>query len=251
MKIGIIGSGFIGSGLVNAILAKAKSEIEIAFISSQLKPDNIPSDLWRPYSKDLKSENTDLIIEATAPDFLETEIMHWLSRSSVMPLSLSAFARDDLYIKALNQAEKFGHNLYIPSGAAAGFDTLVSHKDEISEVIISTIKPPSALPENFQMGCQLSFSGSTREACLKFPRNVNSHAAIALATLGFDKTRSVVISDPTATKVKQTIVAKGSKVQFSFERESELSGVSGLTLVQSLLFSIKRAFPFKEKVVFC
>eukprot|EP00494_Astrolonche_serrata_P018071 UN18262 len=40
------------------------------------------------------------------------------------------------------------------------------------------------------------YDGPTRAVCAHYPRNVNSHAATALAGIGFDRTRSILIADP-------------------------------------------------------
>ena len=85
------------------------------------------------------------------------------------------------------------------------------------------------------------FEGSTREACKKFPRNVNVHAGIAIAGLGFDKTRSRIVADPDVKGNTHKIEVTADGVQFDIEVCSIPKGlVTGAYTPLSAFFTLKR-----------
>lgn len=85
------------------------------------------------------------------------------------------------------------------------------------------------------------FEGTARDICPLFPRNVNSHAAVALAGIGFDRTRSVLIADPALEVSIIELEARGGGVEISIRRENPMAGVSGVMTLMSSLASIGRA----------
>jgi aspartate dehydrogenase len=85
------------------------------------------------------------------------------------------------------------------------------------------------------------YDGPTRAVCPLFPRNVNSHATVALAGIGFDRTRSVLIADPSLEVSVIEITAKGHGVAMRIERSNPLKGVSGAFTLHSTLAAVCRA----------
>ena len=85
------------------------------------------------------------------------------------------------------------------------------------------------------------YDGPTRAVCPLFPRNVNSHATVALAGIGFDRTRSVLVADPALDVSVIELTARGKGVSMKIERSNPLKGVSGVFTLQSTLAAIARA----------
>ena len=85
------------------------------------------------------------------------------------------------------------------------------------------------------------YDGPTRAVCPPFPRNVNSHATVALAGLGFDRTHSVLIAKPLLDVSVIQITARGRGVAMKIERSNPLKGVSGVFTLNSTLAAITRA----------
>ena len=151
-------------------------------------------------------------------------------------LSVGALADPEVEARLVTAAEAGGSRLEILSGALAGLDALAAAKaGGLEAVTYRARKAPgawqgtpaaemvdlSSLSEPF---CH--FKGSAREAALRYPKNANVTAAIALAGLGFDETRVELIADPRAKGNRHELSAVG---QFgSFE-----SLVVGATLADS------------------
>jgi aspartate dehydrogenase len=85
------------------------------------------------------------------------------------------------------------------------------------------------------------YDGPTRAICPLFPRNVNSHATVALAGIGFDRTRSVLVADPSLEVSVIELTARGKGVAMKIERSNPLKGVSGVFTLHSTLAAITRA----------
>ena len=82
------------------------------------------------------------------------------------------------------------------------------------------------------------YDGPTRGICPLFPRNVNSHAAVALAGIGFDRTRSLFIADPGLDRSSIHLQARGQGVEMSLTRSSPMTGVSSQVVLNSIRSSI-------------
>jgi len=84
------------------------------------------------------------------------------------------------------------------------------------------------------------YDGPTRGICAEFPRNVNSHATVAVAGLGFDATTSTLIADPEATDATHQIVAEGDGTRLEIGRTSAIEGVTGSYTLDSIWGTIGR-----------
>jgi aspartate dehydrogenase len=83
------------------------------------------------------------------------------------------------------------------------------------------------------------YDGPTRGICPMFPRNVNTHAAIAYAGIGFDRTRSRLIVDPSWSDATVAIHAKAPGVDLKVERVEEITGVTGASTPASIYNTVQ------------
>ena len=82
----------------------------------------------------------------------------------------------------------------------AGMDALLENRDVWESVEVVMKKPPANVdcanvgidPDSIKKETVL-YDGPTRGICPKFPRNVNTHASIAYAGIGFDRTKVVAL----------------------------------------------------------
>lgn len=88
---------------------------------------------------------------------------------------------------------------------------------------VETVKSPTSLGRQDNRR-SVVYEGPTREACVHFPRNVNVHAAVALAGIGFDRTISRIISDPEVSTNAHRISLSGDGISITLDISSYAAG---------------------------
>ncbi len=247
-RIGLIGFGTVGAFVYEQIAAHPEWGLEIAFVASR-SAKNLPAGQEVPDLGDLSRFRTALVVEMAHPSVSAEFGESILRTTDYMPLSLTALADEALEARLRDTAQSCGTRLYIPHGAAAGLDTLSECRDIWDEVTVVMTKNPRNL--DFSEAPDLAsaaavrattlYDGPTRGVCAMFPRNVNAHAAVALAGIGFDRTRSVLIADPAVDASVIELSARGGDVALRIERSNPLKGVSGVLTMRSILGCIQRA----------
>lgn len=238
-KIAFLGGGKIGKTMAN--YAAEKKLAQIAFVYDPFAKDETIA--GAPIVKELtpeKFEGLDLVVECATAEVLEQFLEPVLSHCSFMAFSLTAFRNDELHAKAAALCEKYGHQMLLPHGAILGLDGIFDGRSVLTEVSIETIKNPKSLGREDTERTVL-FEGSTREAAGLYPRNVNVHAAVALAGIGFDKTHSKIIADPAVNTNTHLIHLLGQGIDFTITVSSfSEGGVSGKYVPLSACGSLER-----------
>ncbi|NND91144.1 MAG: aspartate dehydrogenase [Granulosicoccus sp.] len=154
-----------------------------------------------------------------------------LLRMGVDVISVSSGAlADERVSDELAQAAELGNaRLQLVSGAIGALDALSAASIESLEAVrYRGRKPPegwrgtaaeSIVDLDNVAGTVELFSGSAREAALRYPKNANVAATIALAGIGFDDTRVELIVDPDAVGNHHEIEASGRFGHFKFSVE--------------------------------
>ncbi|MCL1973585.1 MAG: DUF108 domain-containing protein, partial [Bacteroidetes bacterium] len=192
-----------------------------------------------PAGKDFAK--VDLVVEAALPQAVADYGRKILRHTDFMPFSLTALANRRLYNDFCYLAEAYRHRLFIPHGAILGLDGIFDGNRLWDQVEIVTTKNPKSLSRNDAEKCTL-FEGSAREVAQLMPRNVNVHAALALAGLGFDQTKSILVSDPGTIENTHRIMAKNADTVFEITIKSNpIGAVTGAFTPVSAYGSVKRA----------
>jgi len=257
LKIGLIGTGVMGSmiaraidqgrcvGQVVAVTDLDEGRARRLSVSLRDRPLVLaPGDLIRA---------SDLVVEAAAPaaipEILREVIRH---RKDLIVLSVGGLIdQEDL----LDQAVHEGSRIHCPSGAVAGLDAVRAAGVGIIEgARITTTKPPRGLagaPWFREKGIEPGslnepstvFEGSAREACRLFPQNVNVSAALSLAGIGPDRTEVRIVADPGVERNIHRIEVWGDfgrietlteNVPSENPRTSRLAALSAIALIQRL-----------------
>jgi aspartate dehydrogenase len=237
MRIGIIGGGVIarlvlehraelGAVAVAGILGRSEAsrggplaaEFGVPFVTSldalvALKPDAV-----------VEAASHDAVREYAAP-LLQAGI-------PVIVLSGGALCDDALRTKLERLAAEKRALLYVPSGGIGALDALkAACAAGVDEVEIAVTKPPAAwtgIPYVERLGVDLGrlpgattlFDGTAREGVPHFPANVNIAAVLALAGIGFDRTRLKVVADPALKFNTHYITIRGRTGTISVKLES-------------------------------
>ena len=145
---------------------------------------------------------------------------------------------------ALLQLPPQGGRVHVPSGAIGGLDALSGAAlAGIDEVVLTSRKNPRAL-EMDNHEAQLVYEGYAEEAALRFPREMNVAATLAL-TVKPARVKVRVISDPAVMRNTHEISVKWrfGEMQLRFAndphpenpRTSALAAWSAIRLLQELL----------------
>jgi len=243
VHIGLLGCGSIGGFLARHVLAEATIEpIELSYVYDvdENRMQDIPPPCRITAQADLFTRPADLVVEAAHADLVKAVALRIVERSDLLLFSLTALA-DDAFRTALEQtAVEHKRKVFLPHGAIIGVDGLVDAGPTLKSVTVTTTKSPASLglpPESYKV----VYEGPVREACAKFPRNVNVHAAIALAGLGFDRTISRIVADPAVSTNSHLVEVEGTGYQFRIQVSSEAGGkVTGAYTPQSALNTLRR-----------
>lgn len=250
-RIGIIGFGYIGSYVYNRIMTHPEYGLEVAFVYEKEKEKlkNIPSSLILDDLHEFPQRNADLVVEMAHPSVSREYGVEILQSVDYMPLSLTALADESLFSEMKNTAEKNGTCLFVPHGAAVGIESLHECRESWREVKVVMRKNPRNLDfsnapkwksEEIKSEAIL-YEGPTRGICSIFPRNVNAHAAVALAGIGFDETQSILVADPSLDVSVIEIEARGEGVEMKIQRSNKLKGVSGVFTLAATFGAVLRA----------
>ncbi|MFZ9197961.1 MAG: aspartate dehydrogenase [Paracoccaceae bacterium] len=256
MRLGVIGYGAVAQALIERLGTVPVTEAVILIRSGTLAA---PSSSVRVRSVDslsaLLQTRPDLIVECAGHSAVVEHAEACLrAGTSLVALSLGAFA-DPLLLSRVQTAATDGRaRLIRPSGAIAGIDLIEALSLEGPVHIAYTgTKPPRALrgtpAEQWLDLTSLAspsvyFEGSARDAALLFPRTTNVVAALALAGPGFENVSVTLAADPAATSNRHayTLTAAGCKACFTIESTAAAGNPrSSLTTVYSILREV-RAF---------
>jgi aspartate dehydrogenase len=207
MKIGLIGAGNIAR-----VIADNARSYEVSFVYD--KDGDAVNTFARKYgceiSKPEEFPKLDLVVEAASQDAVGQYSEAILSKGiNLMVMSVGALSDDALLAQLRKAAEKSNSKLIIPSGAITGLDGIGSGAvGRLDTIILTTTKNPKSLGVD-TISKSLIFEGSAREAVKKFPKNVNVAATLALAGMGFEKTKVRIVADPDAARNQHEIFVKG------------------------------------------
>ncbi|MGJ8622739.1 MAG: aspartate dehydrogenase [Yoonia sp.] len=222
MKVAIIGQGAIGQYVRSQL--GAHDVVEVARIVRAGKETTDPLAV-----SDLRNlpERSDLIIDCGGHAALAEHGPVALAMGvDVLTVSLGALADAALY-DALQDAAKAGNaRLHLTSGAIGGLDALRGARaGTINQVTYTGRKPPQGwagspaedvLDLSTLQAAATHFKGTAREAALRYPKNANVAAAVALAGIGFDATQVELIADPSVTENIHEVHASGDFGHFRF-----------------------------------
>ena len=243
MKIGFLGCGKIGRALLKQV---ADGDLgQVCFVQDPFAEEGaihaaapgVP--VLRAADPALYAA-ADLVVETATAAALSDQLELILEHSDLLMFSVTAFSDQAFEIRARELCSRYGHCIFIPHGAILGLDGIFDGRALWTQVSIETTKNPASLGRE-DTRRTVVFEGPTRQACKCYPRNVNVHAAVALAGIGFDRTESKIISDPAVHTNTHVIRVKGAGIDMQLQVSSfSEGGVTGKYTPYSACGSLHR-----------
>lgn len=248
--IGIIGHGKIGSYVYKQITSRPELGFEIRFVcdKDEARTAGLPKEVILDRLEDLASREVDMVAELAHPDVSREFGTMILEETDYFLLSVTALADAELEAALRETALRCGTRVFVPHGGLMGLDAIVEGRDTWDEVKIVMKKNPknidfarSGIDPSTITGPTVLYDGPTRGVCPKFPRNVNTHATLALGGVGFDRTHSTLIADPSLDVAIVEVYAHGGGVELELKRSGSITGgVTGVATLRSVMRSLAR-----------
>jgi aspartate dehydrogenase len=241
-RVGIIGAGTIGTAILQDILEQGLADVDYVADASPGLQERLGNRGYALFSslEEALDRKVDLVIEAAMPAVLSQIATSALKSGDLCAFSCTALADAALEAAILAQCRASGTRFYVPHGAILALDGLMDGRDVIKTVTVTTSKSGNSLGAD-ESAEGLLYDGPTRDACRLFPRNVNVHAAIALAGIGFDRTVSRVVAVPGQQSMEHKLEVTGSGFSWDINVSSRsLGGVTGAYTPRSAIGSIRR-----------
>lgn len=240
-RVGLIGFGVIGKYLYQRL---RDDGVEFAFVYDKLATKDLSGTTLFTDSIEVVEEQcrhgVDLVIEAASVQAVFEASPIILRYTDMLAFSVCSLSDQAFSDEIKRVCELYGHKILISHGAILGLDGIQDGRDILETVSITTTKRPESLGRKEQSRTVL-YEGATREACKLYSRNVNVHAGVALAGLGFDKTISRIVADPAAAGNTHVIEIKAKGCSFKVEVVSEpVAGVTGAYTPVSAYSAAKR-----------
>lgn len=224
ISVGIIGLGAIGSRLAAILVKEFSPEARVDFLCEKKRKQL--REIQRRYLPRAEGvdwrtlvDRADFIIESASQEIASAVAERALERNKqILVLSVGGLLRWNGLSKALEDTQG---RLWIPSGALAGVDGLLSAaQGHLRSVTLTTVKPWRGLKDAPYLkrkkisASQITeptvvFEGNALEAIRAFPRNVNVAATLALAGLGPRKTRVRIVATPEGTENRHEVEIEG------------------------------------------
>ncbi|MDD3493500.1 MAG: aspartate dehydrogenase [Candidatus Thermoplasmatota archaeon] len=210
--LGVIGCGAIGSDVARA--ADAMEDISTIYLYD-IKPEKA-EELSRHLTKSKVADfdtwlpHVDIVFEAASHEAVKQYAEKVIrAGKDLIIMSIGGLLDEELRQRLEDRARETRSKIYLPSGAVCGIDGLKAARTaEVDEVTLVTTKSPASLDKNLDRRT-IIFEGSAGEAVKALPKNVNVAACLALAGIGFERTRVKVVADPVVKHNSHKVLAHG------------------------------------------
>ena len=246
-RIGFIGYGQIGNA-VHRMIDASDQGMEVVFVHDQDtdRLADLPDGLALEDLGDFAGRRADLVVEMAHPEVTRRWAETILEETNYMLISVTALADEEVERKLGETSVANGTRVFIPHGGVVGMDALLENRDVWESVDVVMKKPPHNVdcanagvdPDSITEETCL-YDGPTRGICPLFPRNVNTHASIAYAGIGFDRTHSVMLVNPEWNTATVAIEARGPALELNVERVESISGVTGASTPASIYNTVQ------------
>ncbi|PWD94938.1 aspartate dehydrogenase [Dietzia maris] len=222
MQVAVVGAGAIGGAVIETL---EQGRVPGARLGTVLRSSSTESEI------EAAIVAADVVVEAGSVDAAAEYIPGVTATGTdIVVCSCGVFARHDDPRDLLAGTPGAGRVL-VPAGAIGGLDVLgAAARAGASDATVRhyTIKRPTALDVDEQLTEPREvFRGSARQAALEFPRTSNASVALALATLGLDRTEVIVVADPDVGRTRHVVEWESPVGRYELQFENSVDPDSG------------------------
>lgn len=278
-RIGILGFGSLGHYLCQKLLGRhgdGLETMELAFVWSRSSDRFGDASVTVPESRRLSGRDlgaavrdwtnahgrVDLIAEVCHPQVVAEWGLPLLGYADLLVGSPTAFASSSVETAVRERLAEPAqrHGCYLASGALWGVEDIAKMKElgTLNRLSVTMKKHPKSFKLGEPLHSQLQayandptqkdafviYDGPVRELCPLAPNNVNTMACAAMAGLGFDQTRALLVADKALRGHIIDIDIEGNdgfSVRTQRHNPAREGAVTGAATYDSFLASLKRA----------
>lgn len=247
LQLGLIGYGAIGRHIDAARIDQV--ELRAVLVQRPRRDERITNRPERFFAHRL-----DVVAECAGHDAVRSYGQRVFERGAdFLVTSVGAFTDDALLQRLLAAARANGRRLILPSAGIGALDILsAAAVGGLDSVTLTVRKDPSAWKGTVAERLvdldglrepRIVFDGTVREGARLYPQNVNIAAAAAIAGLGLDATRVVIVADPTISTHVVELEARGAFGHFSFREDvavSEENRKTGKLVAMAMVKSVRQ-----------
>jgi aspartate dehydrogenase len=256
LRVGLIGLGAIGGAVLEAWQRRELGQgLELAAIL--VRRPRGAGDLTVPVTtrlEELLAARPGVVLEAAGHAALQAHgeaCLH--AGADLLVTSAGALTDDALLERLVGAARDARRRVLVASAGIGALDILAGAAvGGLERVRVTVRKDPSAwygtaAEAELDLASLNSpvtiFDGPVREGARLYPQNVNISAAAALAGIGLDRTRLVIVADPTITEHVVEIEAEGAFGRFRFEeaiRPTDANPKTGVLVAMAVIKSLRQ-----------
>jgi len=227
LSVGLIGFGSISRDLVRILGARSGTKIDVTGIFVRQPNAAATATGFRVHERidGLLADRPDVVTECAGQKAVHAYGEAVLaSGCDLVIASVGALADAELRRRLEAAAGRASARIHVPAGAVGGLDALGALRlAGLTSVRYRAHKPPGAWKGSpADAVCDLDhlqepaivFRGNAREAGLKFPRNSNVAATVALAGAGFEDTEVELVADPDCSENIHELEVEGTAGSF-------------------------------------
>lgn len=247
-RLAITGCGRLGSIVVDALQKGLLDEYKLVGVFSRTreKAESLALRIGDcqvcDSIEDLLALKPDYLVEAASPAAMREVALPALRQgTSVVTLSIGAFADDAFYTEVMQTAKENNSHVYVVSGATGGFDVLQTATlmggataRFFNEKGPNALKGTAVYDEALQTEQRTVFQGTATEAIALFPTKVNVTVAASRASVGPQNMQVTMQSTPGFVGDTQRVEIKNEQVHAVIDVYSATAEIAGWSVVNTL-----------------
>lgn len=251
-KLVIAGCGFLADIVADALINGLLPDYDLVGVYSRTaeKADRLANKMEQHGNgckattsmEELLALKPDFLVEAASPEAMKELALPALRNgTSVVTLSIGAFADTAFYHEVRETAAAHGSRVYIASGATGGFDvlrtaTLMGNATAsfFNEKGVAALRQSPLYTPDMERENKVVFSGTAREAIETFPTGLNVAVAASLATVGPEQLQVTMESTPDFRGDRQRVEVRNEQVHAVVDVFSATSAIAAWSVVSTL-----------------